>query len=70
MPVSESYLTFVVDQLNCIGDVAARRMFGDRRAPTAADLNRKSLREEFLRLLFSMLTSNKFFMLKNVVNYD
>ena len=28
MPVSESYLTFVVDQLNCIGEVTARRMFG------------------------------------------
>ena len=28
MPVSEEYLDYVVDQLGCIGEVAAKRMFG------------------------------------------
>ena len=28
MPVSEEYLDYVVDQLGCIGPVAAKRMFG------------------------------------------
>jgi len=28
MPVSEEYLDYVVDQLGCIGDVSAKRMFG------------------------------------------
>jgi DNA transformation protein len=28
MPVSEEYLDYVVDQLGCIGTVAAKRMFG------------------------------------------
>src|SRR5258705_11478130 len=27
MPVSEEYLDYVVDQLGCIGEVAAKRMF-------------------------------------------
>ena len=28
MPVSEEYLDYVIDQLGCIGQVAAKRMFG------------------------------------------
>jgi len=28
MPVSEEYLDYVVDQLGCIGEVTAKRMFG------------------------------------------
>jgi DNA transformation protein len=28
MPVSEEYLDYVVDQLTCLGEVAAKRMFG------------------------------------------
>ena len=28
MPVSEEYLDYVVDQLGCIGEVSAKRMFG------------------------------------------
>jgi DNA transformation protein and related proteins len=28
MPVSEEYLDYVVDQLSCIGQVTAKRMFG------------------------------------------
>ena len=28
MPVSEEYLDYVVDQLACIGEVSAKRMFG------------------------------------------
>ena len=28
MPVSEEYLDYAVDQLGCIGEVAAKRMFG------------------------------------------
>lgn len=28
MPVSEEYLDYVVDQLGCIGEVAAKKMFG------------------------------------------
>ncbi|MHC4072053.1 MAG: TfoX/Sxy family protein, partial [Planctomycetota bacterium] len=28
MPVSEEYLTYVIDQLECIGPVQSRRMFG------------------------------------------
>ncbi len=28
MPVSDEYLTYVVDQLECVGPVQARRMFG------------------------------------------
>ncbi len=28
MPVSEEYLDYVVDQLGCIGEIAAKRMFG------------------------------------------
>lgn len=28
MPVSEEYLDYVVDQLGCIGQIAAKRMFG------------------------------------------
>ena len=28
MPVSDEYLTYVVDQLECLGPVQARRMFG------------------------------------------
>ena len=28
MPVSEEYLDYVVDQLGCIGEVVARKMFG------------------------------------------
>ena len=28
MPVSEQYLDYVVDQLSCVGDIAAKRMFG------------------------------------------
>jgi len=28
MPVTEEYLDYVVDQLGCIGEVAAKRMFG------------------------------------------
>lgn len=28
MPVSEEYLVYVVDQLACIGPIAAKRMFG------------------------------------------
>ncbi|HSB11732.1 MAG TPA: TfoX/Sxy family protein [Blastocatellia bacterium] len=28
MPVNEQYLEYVVDQLSCIGPIAAKRMFG------------------------------------------
>jgi DNA transformation protein and related proteins len=28
MPVSEEYLDYVVDQLGCIGEIAAKKMFG------------------------------------------
>jgi len=28
MPVTEQYLDYVVDQLSCIGPIAAKRMFG------------------------------------------
>ena len=28
MPVSDEYLTYVIDQLECLGPVRARRMFG------------------------------------------
>ena len=28
MPVSDEYLTYVIDQLECVGAVQARRMFG------------------------------------------
>ena len=28
MPVSDEYLTYVIDQLECVGPVQARRMFG------------------------------------------
>lgn len=28
MPVSDEYLTYVIDQLECIGPVQAKRMFG------------------------------------------
>jgi len=28
MPISEEYLDYVVDQLQCIGEVASKRMFG------------------------------------------
>ena len=28
MPVSDEYLTYVVDQLDCLGPVQSRRMFG------------------------------------------
>jgi DNA transformation protein len=28
MPVSDEYLTYVIDQLECLGPVQARRMFG------------------------------------------
>ena len=28
MPVSEEYLDYVVDQLGCIGEITAKRMFG------------------------------------------
>src|SRR6266851_586115 len=28
MPVSEEYLDYVVDQLGCLGEVTAKRMFG------------------------------------------
>ena len=28
MPVSEEYLDYVVDQLGCVGEIAAKKMFG------------------------------------------